>query len=336
MSGDLNETAGGVFGRLQVRLDPWQPEFGPEFAGAEESVAEGQESVDIEVERSQGDWGTIDPDLCWANEHPVWFIDGVRRLEARVTAKLDGRYSYGAFGAYGVGAVKLNSDRACFERSLTGRVFALSSAEQPGRGINVGRGLTYIPVRVEEAEPDAPIRAIHGEMRKAEEALARELASDENRLVVVDGPLTFEESTRGSAVGYIKRVIKPYLAAPQLAVLPQLKPGQRTPLFALRGSKRFSRISWFLRLTALRKGDSDFSGIVRLEVAESVGFEKARVLAGGCGALLPVLKGRRALDRRAPQNLLPISALEAFLRRKLGDERIIRRRIESFLTREAS
>ena len=58
------------------------------------------------------------------------------------------------------------------------------------------------------------MRAIHGEMRQAEETLARELAaSREDRLVVVDGPLTFEESTRGSAVGYIKRVIKPYLSA---------------------------------------------------------------------------------------------------------------------------
>jgi hypothetical protein len=93
--------------------------------------------------------------------------------------------------------------------------------------------LKYLPVRVAESEPDAPVRAIHGQMRQAEEALARELASHEDRLVVVDGPLTFEETTRGSAVGYIKRVIKPYLAAPQLSLLPGLKPGQRTPLFAL-------------------------------------------------------------------------------------------------------
>lgn len=336
MRDKLNETAERVFGRLQVRLDPWQPEFGPEFAGIEEPLAEGLESVDIEIERTQADWGALDPDLSRAGERPVWFIDGVRRLEARVTAKLDGCYSYGAFGAYGVGAVQLDHDGARFERSISGRVFALCSAELPSGEIRVTPGLTYLPLRVAEAEPDAPIRAIHSEMRQAEEGLARELASDENRLVVVDGPLTFEESTRGAAVGYIKRVMKPYLAPRQLAVVPQLQPGQRTPLFAIRGSMRFSRLSWFLRLTALRRGDSDFSGIVRLEVAESVGVEKARAMADACGALLPELKGRRALDRRAPQNLLPISALETFLRRKLGDERIIRRRIESFLAREAS
>jgi hypothetical protein len=326
----------GIFGRLQVRLDPWQPEFGPEFAGIEEPATEGQVSVDIEFERSQRDWKGTDAESHWPREHPVWFIDGIRRVEARVTTKLDGHYSYGAFGAYAVGAVRLNNEEASFERFLTGRVFALCSAEQPGGEIRVARGLAYLPLRVAEVEPDAPIRSIHGQMRQAEEALARELASTEERLVVVDGPLTFEESTRGSAVGYIKRVMKPYLAGPQLALLADLKPGQRTPLFALHGSKRFSRISWFLRLSTLRRGDSDFSGIVRLEVASAVGLDKAIVLANRCGGFLPLLKGRRALDRRAPQNLLPISALESFLRRKLGDERIIRRRIETFVTREAS
>lgn len=324
-----------MFGKLKVRLDPWQPEFGPEFGGIEEQSPESPESLDIELERSSQLWSAIDPDVRAETREPVWFIDGVRRLEARVTAKLDDQYSYGAFGAYAVGAVQLNNEQALFERFATGRLLALSSSEQPLGEIAVTRGLVYIPVRVADAEPDAPIRAIHGEMRKAEESLARELAAHEGRLVVVDGPLTFEEHTRGSAVGYIKRIIKTYLAPPQLALLAILKPGQRTPLFALRGSKRFSRISWFLRLSEPKRGDSEFSGIVRLEVAEAVGVEGAQKLAGACGALLPALKARRALDQRAPQNLLPISALERFLRRKLGDERIIRRRLESFLAREA-
>jgi hypothetical protein len=112
---------------------------------------------------------------------------------------------------------------------LTSRVFALCSPGQPGGNIKVASGLSYVPVRVAESEPEAPVRAIHGEMRHAEESLSRDLALDEYRLVVVDGPLTFEETTRGSAVGYMKRVIKPYLGPSQLSLLPSLKPGQRTP-----------------------------------------------------------------------------------------------------------
>lgn len=325
-----------AFGRLEVRLDPWQPEFGPEFTGVDESVANGHEvDVEVEIERAVADWAPIDPGDRPGPEDSVCFVDGVRRLEARVTVKLGEQYSYGAFGAYGIGAVEIDSEKAHFERAFTGRVLALSAAEQPLSAIDVAPGLSYIPVRVTGPEPEAPIRAIHGEMRKAEEVLARELAAREDRLVVVDGPLTFEESVKGSAVGYIKRVIKTYLPTLQLGLLPRLQPGQRTPIFALRGSTRFSRLAWFLRLSEVRKGDSEFSGIVRLEVAEAVGIEKARSLADACGSLLPSLKGRRALDRRAPQNLLPIGALEALLRHKLGDDRIIRRRIESFLAREA-
>lgn len=331
-----SDTSDGVFGRLQVRLDPWQPEFGPEFGGMDEQAQETAESLDLEIERPTDSWSVIDPGALAEPREPVWFIDGVRRVEARVTAKLDKQYFYGAFGAYAVGAVQLNSQAALFERSLTGRVLALASSEQPEGEIRVARALTYLPVRAADGEPDAPVRAIHGEMRTAEEALAREFAGEPGRLVVVDGPLTFEEHQRGSAVGYIKRIIKTYLPPTQLALLITLQPGQRTPLFALRGSRRFSRISWFLRLSAPRKGDGDFSGIVRLEVAESVGTEGAQRLADTCGALLPDIKARRGLDQRAPQNLLPISALERFLRRKLGDERIIRRKIETFLVREAN
>ncbi|MBL8230171.1 MAG: hypothetical protein JNL98_16905 [Bryobacterales bacterium] len=320
---------------MQLRLDPWQPEFGPEFGPLEDLPAESDESVDTAVEREAESWSAIDASPLPEPPGQLWLIDGVRRLEARVTVKLDGHYSQGAFGAYAVGAVLLTAQQAGFERLIRGRILALTSAEQLQNAVEVSAGLSYVPVRVAGAEPDAAVHAIHGEMRRAEEALAREISDQPGRLVIVDGPLTFEEHTRGAAVGYIKRVMKTYLTGAHLELLTRLQPGQRTPLFALRGSQRFSRIAWFLRLTAPRRGDSEFSGIVRLEVAEAVGVERARELAGACGAMLPPLKARRGLDQRAPQNLLPISALERHLRHRLGDERVIRRRIESFLMREA-
>ena len=42
----------------------------------------------------------------------------------------------------------------------------------------------------------------------------------------------------------------------------------------------------------------------------------------------------RSRDPRAPQNLTPIGALEAHLRRGLGDPRIVQRRLASLLARE--
>lgn len=332
----MPETPHNAFGGLAVRIDPWQPEFGPEFAALDDAAPSGaHDTADIEIERPAVSWSPIPPGAGTPRQRDVWFIDGVRRLEVRVTARSAAGYCFGAFGAYGVGAVSLSSGPARFERFAVGRLFALASAEQPCAELRIAPGLTYLPLCASGPEPDAPLRAIHGAMRQAEEALAREAASSEDRLVVVDGPLTFEEPARSAAVGYIKRVVQAYLGPAQLALLARLEPGQRTPLFALRGSQRFSRISWFLRLSEKRKGDSDFSGIVRLEVAEKAGVAGAQRLADACGAMLPDLKGRRALDRRAPQNLLPIAALEGFLRRRLGDERIARRRIESFVANQA-
>ena len=42
----------------------------------------------------------------------------------------------------------------------------------------------------------------------------------------------------------------------------------------------------------------------------------------------------RSRDPRAPQNLVPIGALEQHLRRGLGDARLIHRRLATLLARE--
>jgi hypothetical protein len=186
-----------------------------------------------------------------------------------------------------------------------------------------------------ESEPDASLRVIQEQMRLAEERLARELADADDTLVIVDGPLTFEEPLRGAAVGYIKRIFKFYLPREHLGLLAQLKPGQRTPLFALRSSRRFLRYSWFARLAQPALGAAELAGIARLEVSETVGIQTARRLADATAALLPRFVPQRWRDPRSPQNLLPIGALEASLRRHLGDARLIRRYIETLIAREA-
>jgi hypothetical protein len=172
-------------------------------------------------------------------------------------------------------------------------------------------------------------------MRLAEERLAREVANAAGTLVVMDGPLTFEEPTRAAAVGYVKRVIKLYVPAERLGLLARLPPGTRTPIFALQSTRRFARYSWFLRLAAPHRGDSELTGIVRLEVSEAVGIDEARRLADATSRALPRFASRRGQDPRAPQNLLPIGALESQLRRRLGDARLARRHIETVIAREA-
>src|SRR5579863_607019 len=86
MTDPVTHTPAGGFGRLQVRLDPWQPEFGPEFGGIEEQMPEAPDSLDLEIERPAHSWSAVEPGILPEPREPVWFIDGVRRIEARVTA----------------------------------------------------------------------------------------------------------------------------------------------------------------------------------------------------------------------------------------------------------
>ena len=87
---------------------------------------------------------------------------------------------------------------------------------------------------------------------------------------------------------------------------------------------------------APRQADSGLSGLVRCEVAEHVGVAQAIALANATALLLPRFAGIRGLHARAPQNLLPIAALEARLRRELGDARVLNRYLQGFIAAEAA
>lgn len=331
VSGAAPQATGGLFGGLDVRLDPWDVGYGSEMPlEAEEPPAE---DVALDVEVSPSEWGPITP----APIAPLRlvFVDGVRRIEARLVVRRGDRVAHGACGSFAVGSVVAGGggSAVCGE-ALMERIVATGSGELLPSPIAVDPVLTYRPVSTADPSADGPLRKIQEEMRVAEERFGRDLAANESSLVVVDGPLTFEEPGRGNAVGYIKRIFRFYLPPEHLGLLARLPPGARTPVFALRSTKRFARYSWFLRLARPHAADSDLAGIVRLEVSESVGLEEARRLADATAGALPPFAPPRARDPRAPQNLLPIGALEMQLRRRLGDARLARRRIESLIARE--
>jgi hypothetical protein len=105
-------------------------------------------------------------------------------------------------------------------------------------------------------------------------------------------------------------------------------------VFHIRGGARFGRFSWFVRLALRLPIDGDLTGLARLEIADVVGFETARALADAVTVVLPRFVPSRGRDPRAPQNLLPIGALEMHLRHQLGDPRVIRRRLADLILRE--
>ena len=95
--------------------------------------------------------------------------------------------------------------------------------------------------------------------------------------------------------------------------VPELGSAQRTPLFLARES-----YSAYVRIAPPVPFGSPWGGIVRIEVPESQGLARAQRRADQVAVTLPRFAGVAHKDPRAPQNLLPIGALERQLRHRLG------------------
>lgn len=314
-----------------VRIDPWAVEYGAETPGAATTEELQDESIDVAVELAE--WREI-PGRREAPSCPIAFVDGVRRIEARLVITAGARVLHGAIGSFGVGVVRVSDGRAEFGEHRIGRVMIFGGGEHPGTTLSLGTALTYEPIAVAEEDPDAPIRGLHAEMRQCEERFANALAAGDT-LVVADGPLNISQPGGGRVVGFVKRLFRLYVAPEQLAVVRRLSPGARSPVFLIRSAGRFARYSWFVRLGAPLRMESEFTGIVRLEVAESIGSSAAVDLANSITGWLPRFVPSRTRDPRAPQNLMPIGALEQHLRHQLGDARLIQRRLATVLAAES-
>lgn len=338
--------------RFEIRLDPWDADYGTELpidTGAEAEEA----TVDVAVEAS-GAWSPVVP-APRPPRDPLVFVDGVRRVEARVLLRrlpsevVDSLYGepvhgvvHGAFGAYAVGAVEVSRAKATWGAAEIERVLAT------GAGVEVSlapdpRGVAYRASSAPETDADAPLRGIQRAMRAAEERVAR-ASAEQGALVVADGPLSFGAArpSRGRVVGFVKRLYKLYVGD-KVSTLPALRRGTRSPVFAIHArstsgacSGGFSRWSWFVRLAEPARGDSEWAGLARLEVDGGTPLDEARALADETAARLPTFAPTRARDPRSPQNLLPIGALEARLRRLLGDRVLARRRLSAWLAKEAT
>jgi uncharacterized protein len=324
-----------AFGAFRVRIDPWEVDYGDQTPLAPQEEAQ-PVSVDHAVEFDDANWRPIQPPPELTLHQRVVFIDGVRRLEARVHARQGDQLIYGGFGSFAVGATVLGRSTAIFESPRVFRTVVLGSGQRLPGVVRVRPNLEYSPESTPNNEVDAPLRHIQKSMRHAEATLARDSCREET-LTIVDGPLSFEPERRGLALGYVKRIHELYIPSKFLLLLATLRAGNRTPLFAITSVKSgFARFSWFQRLADPNPGATEMHGLVRLEVSANVGVERAVKLANAATSWLPRTAPSRGRDPRSPQNLLPIGALEQRLRIALGDARLIRRWIEDLIATEAS
>jgi hypothetical protein len=318
----------------KVRLDPWAAEYEGAIQigdGEEEPAAR----VDIRVERAV--WEAHRPAPAPAPRR-IAFVDGVRRIEHRLLVEDASRTVFGLLGSYGVGAAVVDgSARVAHETvgraAVTGggvRLPRFEAAVSNGRAV-----VRFEPASEPENTPTAPVQGLQTAMRKSEAGLAERLSA-ETDVVFLDGPLTYlTAAAPGRVVGYVKRLLRSYLDPSAAAILPRLVAGERTPLFLVEG-QREPRYSWYLRLAPGRPIQSALAGIVRLETRATPGLDAARALADLSARELPRFASDAARDPRAPQNLVPIGALEARLKHRLGDATIIRRAIEARLHQEVT
>src|SRR5215831_18431099 len=98
--------------KVRLRLDPWPADY----EGAlhiDDLYQDGGAEIDPFVEVDK--WKAVVPQSSRRPDR-IHFIDGIRRIEARVLVDEAGRLVYGMSGSLAVGSVFIESNSAIFDR----------------------------------------------------------------------------------------------------------------------------------------------------------------------------------------------------------------------------
>jgi hypothetical protein len=300
-------------------VDPWDPGYGV-ARGDELDGRESSARLELDLELEAADWKPISP-ADGPLPGSVLFLDGVQRIDARVWRHgEDPEPTPGVLASVAVGLVRCDGAAAIVGVEVERGLFAAA-----GEDIRT-RHATY-RFRRTPGGLDKLVFGVNRQMSELEVKLANEWRANsdvEDDLLVVDGPLrgrTHLERT----VGYVKTHQKSYLQPEQAAVIADLAPGQRSPVFGMGTS--WERKSWYLRLPGSSR--APWSAIVRLECSADLPDDHATALADVTARVLPRLASSPHKDPRAPQNLVPIGGLERQLRHRLGDAGLLYRSLRA-------
>ena len=298
---------------MKFAVETWAPEYG--VAADAEHLEEASAEVDVEVERPAGEWAAVDPAPDVETPASIVFVDGVRRVDARIWITDGDRARPGVCASAAAGAVRCEASTAQVVASRVSRAVYGDASCATGPVVTQHGTYEFVP-----CAGDAP-EDLHKGIRDRMALLETQIASsDPADLMVFDGPLRGRTDRNG--VGYIKTQQVQYLPDREQQVLAGLRAGQRTPLFLIGGSG-YTRWSWYLRLPG--PVVHPMSGIVRCELAGLGTAEDAARRADMVAATLPRYASEPHKEPRAPQNLYPIAGLENDLRHKLGDRDVMER-----------
>jgi hypothetical protein len=301
-------------------VDPWDPSygvaFGEEMTGDPLHESTAELNLDLEVPADR--WQPLTADGGEPVPSTILFLDGVRRIDARVWLHAgDAQPAPGIAASYAAGLVCLNGIARISDVTVERGLF---TAAAEATDID-SRHARYVARKAAGPGMDQLSLALQQHLSETEIQLAllfRAAHPHAGDLLFVDGPLR-GRSHLDRTIGYIKTHHTTYLPPAQAAIVGALRPGQRTPAFTMGTSWR--RSSWYLRLPG--PAAAPWAGVVRLECSADLPLPEVRRLASLSAVLLPPLASSPHKDPRAPQNLVPIGGLERELRRRLGDQQLL-------------
>ena len=322
---------------MRFTVDGWDPAYGNAFdAEGDDLAAESAQAVDANVETAHDDWKPISASEPVIQPSALLFVDGVRRIDARVwidPAEPVETPQPSICASIAAGVVCCCAGKAHIVTVESRRLLVTTSthATDVVTPADIWRvAHTTVPAgQTLMTALSLGLQKRLGELEVATALAARASLGDHGPdpdldLLIIDGPL----KGRGHlprTLGYIKTHRTTYLASQLNAIVGTLKPGERTPVFLL--GTGWDRHSWYLRLPAVSR--APWAGVVRIECSADMPASQVIALANASQLVLPPHASKEFRDPRAPQNLIPIGGLEHDLRHRLGDARLLLRSLQT-------
>lgn len=313
---------------MRISVDPWDPSYGASVDG---ELAESSAEVDAGVEVSAQRWAPVDADPSLVPPEAVLFVDGVRRVDARVWVdEGEGFASPALCASYAAGVVCSCPDGGAHLVAADVRRGLFSTVAEGADVVTVAGAYRFSHTASRPGADPTQLLSLAVQRAMAETELLAAAAARADHgvtgdLLVVDGPLRGRQHLP-RAVGFVKTHDRTYLPTELGGIVAALGSGQRTPVFRLGGAAQdllAQRFTWYLRLPC--PPGSPWAGVARVECSGQLTAAEAVVLAGVSQTSLVRFASVAYKDSRAPQNLYPIAGLERQLRRRLGDPQLMYR-----------
>ena len=246
-----NPGTASPFGDYSVRIDPWAVDYGGETPTEFQPDAEDAPELDLNIEQDVATWAPITPPVAPSSQ-PLSFVDGVRRMEARLVVTRHGRTVHGALGCVrrGRGGVSRRARDVC-RGTPRPRRHLRRRRDAPSGSRACAVAPLPAPQRCRGGCRCAAARTARRDASAGGAVCSRSLPRPE-RIVIADGPLNVGDPTRRPR-RWLRQAAVQALSAARAAARAAgcCRCGARTPVFlisqrryaslAIRGSLRIAK-----------------------------------------------------------------------------------------------